>query len=358
MADTGDERRPERELESPYVMSVDRLQTGKLPPELLQKMLAKAPIDDPDVVVGPGVGLDCAVVDAGPKLLVYKSDPITFTAENIGWYCVQINANDIVTTGADPRWFLLTYLLPENQTTAELVEEISDQVHDACRQMGVSVIGGHTEITVGLERPVLVGTMIGEVDRDDLITPRGARAGDRVLLTKGVPIEATAILSRDFESRLTDVLTSDELKKAQNYIYDPGISVFDDARVAVRMGKVTAMHDPTEGGLAAALWELAQASEHTFVIETSNVAVPSLANKVCETFRVNPLGAIASGALLITISSETADAVIEALNNEDIDCTDIGWIEEGPAQVWQTSATGREQLPYPDRDEIVKVYDE
>lgn len=339
-------------------MSDDRLQTGKLPPGSLRTMLAKAPVDDPDVVVGPGVGLDCAVVDAGPKLLVYKSDPITFTAENIGWYCVQINANDIVTTGADPRWFLLTYLLPEKQTTPELVEEISDQIYAACREMGVSVIGGHTEITVGLDRPILVGTMIGEVDHEDLITPRGARPGDRILLTKGVPIEATAILSRDFESRLTDVLTSVELEKAQNYIYDPGISVLDDARTAVRAGKISAMHDPTEGGLAAALWELAQASEHTLVIETSKVAIPSLAHKVCEVFQVNPLEAIASGSLLITTSSETADAVIGALNNEEIDCTDIGWIEEGPAQVWQTSVTGRELLPYPDRDEIVKIYEE
>src|SRR3954447_9869747 len=123
------------------------LPVGKLPPELLKQLLAKMPTADPRVIVRPGIGLDCAVVEAGPALLVFKTDPITFASSEIGWYAVQIAANDIATAGASPRWFLLTMLLPEAQTTPGLVEHIGAQVADACRAIDVVLIGGHTEIT-------------------------------------------------------------------------------------------------------------------------------------------------------------------------------------------------------------------
>ena len=160
-------------------------------------MLNKAPIFDNRVLFGPGIGRDCAVVDAGKNLLVFKSDPITFTADQIGWYAVQVGANDIATMGALPRWYLATLLLPEGKTDSSLVENITEQIFAACREMEISLIGGHTEITYGIDRPILVGTMIGEVARHELVTPQGIHAGDHILLTKGVPIEGTAILARE-----------------------------------------------------------------------------------------------------------------------------------------------------------------
>ncbi len=236
------------------------LPLGKLPPELLARLLAKAPIQDPRVLYGPGIGMDCAVIDLGQHVLVFKSDPITFATDDIGWYAVQVNANDIATTGATPRWMLATLLLPENLTDPEMVEHIFEQLAQAARQLGISVVGGHTEITYDLHRAILIGTLIGEVEREQLVMPGGARPGDRLLLTKGVPIEATALLAREFPDRLRPALTETEIEAARQYLYQPGISVVRDARIAIQTGHVTAMHDPTEGGLASALWELSEAS--------------------------------------------------------------------------------------------------
>jgi hydrogenase expression/formation protein HypE len=236
------------------------LPLGKLPPELLARLLAKAPVNDPRVLLGPGIGLDCAVIDLGTQVLVFKSDPITFATDDIGWYAVQINANDVATTGADPRWMLATLLLPEKQTTPALAEKIFDQLVRAANDLQISVVGGHTEVTYGLNRPILVGTLIGEVQRENLVTPAAVQPGDRLLLTKGVPIEGTALLAREFPGRLRPALSEAEIETAAAYLYQPGISVVRDARIATRAGRVTAMHDPTEGGLASALWELAEAS--------------------------------------------------------------------------------------------------
>lgn len=333
------------------------LPVGKLPADLLARLLEQTTIQDPRVLLGPGIGLDCAVVEVGSTLLVLKSDPITFATAEIGWYAVQINANDIATTGAVPRWLMVTLLLPEEQTTAELVEQISRQIHSACQEMGVTVIGGHTEITYGLERPIVMGTMIGEVDRPHLVTPRGANPDDRILLTKGVPIEATAILAREFPARLSHVLTKAELKQASAFLYHPGVSVLRDAQIAMQAGKVTAMHDPTEGGLAAALWELAEASGRSLLIEPTAVPIPQLSARICHAFGLNPLATIASGALLLTTPASDAPGIQHALTKNGIICVEIGSVKAGPVVVWYDNESGREQLPRPGRDEIVRVYE-
>lgn len=335
----------------------DKIPVGKLPPEMLARMLGSAPILDDRILVGPGVGLDCAVVDFGSRLLVFKSDPITFAVDEIGWYAVQVNANDIATTGATPIWFLMTLLLPGESTTVETVDQISQQVYEACQSIGVSVIGGHTEITSGLERPIVVGTMIGEIAREDLITPHGARPGDRLLITKGIPVEATSILAREFPHKLQGLLSAVEISQASDYLYDPGISVLKDAFLAIRTGKVTAMHDPTEGGLASALWELAEACGHAIVFDPGAVPIPPLSQRICQAFEIDPLGAIASGALLLSTTPDDAAKISQALKMEGINCAEIGSVENGSAQVWRITADGRELLPRPERDEITRVFE-
>jgi len=330
---------------------------GKLPAELLQRILAQAPVSDRRVLLGPGIGLDCAVLDLGETLLVLKSDPITFASDSIGWYAVQVNANDIATSGATPRWLLLTTLLPEGRTNEELVEKISQQVFNACRSLEISVIGGHTEITHGLDRPILAGTLIGEVAHSALVTPRGATPGDYILLTKGVPIEATAILAREFPERLRPEMDEVEIQAAAAFLTDPGISVVREARTACRAGRVTAMHDPTEGGLAGALWELAEACGHSLVFYPKAVQVPPLAGRVCRIFGLDPLATIASGALLLTCRAEDGAAIRQAVEAEGIACAEIGQVEDGPPAVWQASQAGRELLMRPLRDEIGKVYE-
>ena len=333
------------------------LPIGKLPIDLLTRLLARAPVQDPRVLLGPGVGMDCAVIALDDRCLVIKSDPITFATDEIGWYLVQVNANDIATTGALPRWLMLTMLLPEQQATEKMVDEISEQVYRACKEFGISVIGGHTEITHGLSRPILLGTMIAEIEQEKLVTPQGAAPGDRILLTKGVPIEATALVAREFGSLLQNVLSAEQLAQARDYLHKPGISVLQDAQVAIKAGKVTAMHDPTEGGLSAALWELAEASGRSLFIDVEAVPVPEIAASVCQALDLNPLESIASGALILTAPADGAEKIRRALAAEGIDCAEIGEVRAGPAQVWQRSASGETRLPRPERDAITRLYE-
>jgi hydrogenase expression/formation protein HypE len=335
-------------------MTESMLPLGKLPPDVLARMLARAPLTDERVLLGPGVGLDCAVVEMGDRMLVFKSDPITFASDKIGWYAVQVCANDIATTGAKPRWFMPTVLFPEKGTDVGLVDNISNQVFDACRELDISVIGGHTEITHGLDRPIIMGTLIGEVAKDKLITPRGAQPGDRLLLTKGVPIEATAILAREFPDRLLGELTPSEIDRAAGFLFDPGISVVRDAQIAVAAGRVTGMHDPTEGGLAGALWEMSEACNYALTVDLSAINIPELAGRVCHIFGLDPLATIASGALLLTVNSQDGFFIQRALKREGIDCVDIGSVEKGVASV---RCLDGEIVPRPARDEIARVYE-
>ena len=171
----------------------DLLPAGKLPLPLLERLLARFAPDDPRIIVGPRAGEDAAVFDLGDRYLVAKTDPITFATSEIGWYAVNINANDVAVMGAQPRWFLATVLLPAGQATAEMAEAIFAQIYNACAALGVSLAGGHTEITVNLDRPIVSGTMLGEVEHDRLIKTAGARVGDTVLQVKPAPIEGTAL---------------------------------------------------------------------------------------------------------------------------------------------------------------------
>jgi hydrogenase maturation factor len=310
--------------------------------------------------------LDCAILQPSSALVVLKTDPITFATNEIGWYAVQVNANDIATTGATPRWMLATALLPEGKTTAETATAIYEQLLQACQAIQVSLIGGHTEITSGLDRPILIGMMIGEVKRKKLITPRGAQVGDRILLTKGVPIEATAIIARELlpltlttnlpQTQIAE-LTEEEIKEAQNFLYRPGISVLKDAQLAIQAGTVHAMHDVTEGGLATALWELSQACGHAVHFSPQAVYIPPLAEKCCTRFGIDPFAAISSGALLIAAPPSSAPKIIKALENEGIRCMDIGQFTSGEPAVWLDHTSTPQLLPLPDRDEIARIFE-
>lgn len=330
---------------------------GKLPPAILNDILAKAPRFDDRVVLGPGIGLDCAVVDGGDRYWVFKAEPITFATDQIGWYAVQIAGNDIATTGATPRFILLTLLLPENRTDEEMVRAISGQIYTACAQQKITVLGGHTEITHGIDRPLLITTLIGEVSKDRLVTPRGALAGDALLLTKGIPIEATALLAREFPARLRPHLTEEEISTAAGFLHHPGISVMQDAQIALQAGRVNAMHDPTEGGLSAALWEMAQAAGLDIHFDPAAVHIPQLSRRICQAFSLDPYATIASGALLLAVNSADAAEILAALRNYGIAASRIGEFFPGNGKVFAVSGSKPVEWPYPQRDEIGKVYE-
>jgi hydrogenase maturation factor len=330
---------------------------GKLPHDLLSRVLARlgAGPADPRVIVGPRVGEDAAVIDYGDRLLVAKTDPITFASDLIGWYAVHVNANDIATMGAAPRWFLACLLLPHGAEES-MAQGICDQTAEACRSLGVTVVGGHTEITIGLDRPILVGCMLGEVARDQLVTSAGAQPGDALLLSGGIAIEGTALLARE----APDVLTARGMDRtvveaARDLLYSPGISVVKAAQTAISAGGVAALHDPTEGGLATGLRELALASGVGMEIWAARIPVLPLTRQVCRALGLAPLGLIASGSLLIAARPERAGNLAAALRTAGIEAAIIGRALGAPDGLWLTDEEGRRSpLPSFDRDELAR----
>jgi hydrogenase maturation factor len=335
------------------------LPVGKLRAEVLQALFEKyAPADD-RVVIGPKIGEDAAVLDMGDRYLVATTDPITFATDEIGWYALQVNANDVAVRGARPRWFLATLLLPEGATTDLSVEQIFSQVGRACEELEVSLIGGHTEVTHGLGRPVVVGTMLGEVAKDRLVTSAGARAGDMVLLTKGIPLEGAAIIAREKQRELlARGVPSALVERAKNFLHRPGLSVVPEALLASELGPVHAMHDPTEGGLATALWELAEASGVGLRIDRDRIPVLPEGERLCREFGLDPLGTIASGSLLLALAPADAALVLHACAREGIDCAFIGRVV--PRDEGLTLIEGGRSRPLPTfpQDEIAKLLGE
>lgn len=337
-------------------MDSETLGVGKLPLEFLQQVLSRFGGRDARVVVGPQIGEDAAVLDMGARYLVAKSDPITFATDEIGRYVVHVNANDLATMGAIPRWFLLTLLLPEGTTTCSLVEAIMAQVAAACSELGITLCGGHTEITYGLDRPIAVGLLLGEVEKDALVRTSGACVGDEVILTKGIAIEGTAVLARELGDRLAAQVGEGTLARARHLLDEPGISVVRDAQIVQQAGRPHAMHDPTEGGLATGLWEMALASEKRIVIDLAQVPLLPETQALCGALGLDALGLIASGALLVAATPEESRKMLDRLQEAGIGAAAIGRIVEGPPGVHVTTESGLAPLRTFDRDELARVF--
>jgi hydrogenase expression/formation protein HypE len=335
------------------------LPVGKLPPQLLGRLLGAHAPADPRVIVGPRLGEDAAVLDMGDRYLVATADPITFTTDEAGWYALHVNANDLAVRGARPLWFLATVLLPEGGATEAAVERLFADIGEACAELDVSLIGGHTEVTAGLPRPIVSGCMLGEVAKDRLVTTGGARPGDTLLLSKGVPLEGTAIIAREraAEAERRGV-AADVVKRARDLLRRPGISVVPEARAACAAARVHAMHDPTEGGVATACWELAQAADVGVRVDRERIPVLREGRALCGAFGLDPLGTIASGSLLLAVAASDAERVAEACRGVGVDCTAIGRVTEASQGVSLTSGGHARPMPTFPQDEITRLFAE
>ena len=334
------------------------MEIGKFPPHLLQTLLSKEGIHAPSVVVGPKMGEDASVVQLGDRLLVAKTDPITFATDDIGWYSVQVNANDVACTGGVPRWFLATLLVPATFTEAE-AEAVYDQVLGACTSLDIALVGGHSEVTYGLDRPIVMGTMLGEVTRDQLITTGGAQEGDSIVITRGIAIEGASILARDQGEQLAAAgVSPGAIEVARQYLYQPGISVVDAARIACSIADIHSLHDPTEGGLFTGLREVAYASGMGIAVEQSSIPVLSECEEICRALGIDPMGLLASGCLLITLPAAQAPALLRALDESEIFSCEVGQVispEEGLVMV---GYEGEVPLPEFSRDELARYISE
>lgn len=337
-------------------MSQKPLQIGKVPPDLLRRCLASNPIADPRVVVGPRVGEDAAVIDFGETYLVAKTDPITFATDRIGWYSIHINANDIASMGARPRWFLGTVLFPEGRTDEALVERVFGEIRASCRELGIELVGGHMEITYAMPRTIVVGQMLGEVRKEKLVRNENARPGDDVILTKGIAVEATSIIAREKADALRGEQDEAFLARCRDFLTAPGISVVTEALAANDAARVHAMHDPTEGGLASGLRELAEAAGCGIRVCEDRIHVFEECRALCARFGLDPLGVIASGALLIATAPADTGTVLQALASRGITASVIGRLTEASAGCTMESGGKVREIPVFPADEIAKLF--
>jgi len=308
------------------------------------------------VVLGPRVGEDAAVLDMGERLLVATSDPVTFATDLIGWYAVQVNANDVACTGASPRWFLATLLVPERFSEGD-AEAVFDQILEACRSVGATLIGGHSEVTFGIDRPIIMGTMMGEVERGKQISTGGAKEGDSIVLTKGIAVEGTALLARERGRALLDAgVLAESIEKARGWLSHPSISVVNEARIARAVAQVHSMHDVTEGGLATGLREVAEASGLGLAVEEGSIPVFPECREVCQALGLNPFGLLASGALLVTLPAGDVPALLSALERENIDGWEIGQMLAPEEGLLLIGTDGESALPQFSRDELARYF--
>ena len=299
---------------------------GKLPPEDLKRFLSQIYAPKPGILVGPEVGEDYAAFEVDGQAVVVHSDPITGAGENAGWLSVHVACNDVATSGAEPRWLIVT-LLARAGTSIERLSELANQIRSAADEVGASVIGGHTEITPWLDRDIIVTTAMGVVRADKLIRSSGAKPGDLAVMTKTAAIEGTAVLAADLYDKLSMKLPRTLLERAKGLIRR--ISVVPEAKISAEHG-VHAMHDPTEGGIAAGLQEVAMASGVGVVAREEDIPLLEETKEICKALGVDPLKLISSGTLLIACPPESVDGLLGALREAGIGASVIGEFTEDP----------------------------
>jgi len=334
------------------------LPVGKLPLEHLRSLLKRPPKHDPRLLVGPQIGEDAAVIDAGDRYLVVATDPVTFATDQIGRYAVHVNANDVAVMGARPLWCFVVMLLPENRATPEMAETIMADVRAACEELGVALGGGHTEITQGLDRPILVGQMLGEILPSRLVRKTRIAIGDQILLTQGVAIEGTAILARERSAQLQGRVDAELLARAVRFLTEPGISVVSAALAAAKVGDaVRAMHDPTEGGLATGLFELVAPAGLGLRVIREQIPLFPETDMICRALALDPLKLIASGALLIAVAPDGVESVRKAIEAVAVPVVVIGEVRPSSEGITIATNGNVEPLAPAVRDEIARVFE-
>lgn len=325
---------------------------GKLPADQLNRLLRELPPPPPEVRLGPAPGEDACALDVPAGVLVAATDPITLTGKEVGRLAVVVNANDVAVTGARPRWFLATVMLPLG-TTEDTVSELFRTMQTTLAEIGATLVGGHTEVTSAVNQPIVVGQMLGLTDWQGYVRTAGAGPGDVLVQVGTAPIEAAAVLGAadaGDNRRLLAALSPETVASAVAAVDDPGVSVVDAALLAANLG-ATSMHDPTEGGLASGLNELADAAGVALRVDGSSVLwfEPGLA--VCQAWGADPWAALASGALLATFDPSDAEEAVRQLASRGLPTAAVGTVEPGSG----VRDLDDQLILLPDRDEVARV---
>jgi hydrogenase maturation factor len=323
---------------------------GKVPPEILEKyVFTHLGKSHPDLILGPAMGQDASLIRMGDKITVAATDPITGSIEDIGWLAVHVNANDVATFGVRPTWFLCSIMLPEG-TEVQDIEKIMKQIDDAAQGLGIGIAGGHTEITAGLDRPIIAGFMMGVTEEGQYVTSSGAQPGDSIIMTKSIGIEGTAILATEGNDLLSKTLPSEVISQGKSLRAQ--ISVVDEGIAAFETGYITAMHDPTEGGLAGGLHEICDASSVGCEIEYQSIPIEDVTKAICEHLEIDPFRLISSGCMLITCKQDHTSTVVEKIENAGVRASVIGKIvSDKDTRVLKTGDIIT-KFEYPETDEL------
>jgi hydrogenase maturation factor len=327
------------------------LQPGKLPPELLRELLALNPGMPEEIRLGPAIGEDACAIDVPQGTLVAAADPITLTGSDVGSHAVVINANDVAVMGVRPRWFLAVVLLPIGTTESD-VRALFASIRSALEDLGATLVGGHTEVTFAVTQPIIVGQMMGFSPEHRILRTGGASPGQVIAQVAPAPIEAAAVLASGSDPRLA-AIDPGTLAAARVAATRPGISVVDAALLATDVG-ATALHDPTEGGLSAGLYELADASGVRIQLDEQSVLWFEPGRAVCRALGADPWGALASGTLLASLPADRAREASERFEDRGIPLRAIGRAVSGSGVVQSDGSP----LPTFARDEIARVLGE
>jgi hydrogenase maturation factor len=324
------------------------LPEGKIDATLLAGLLPGTGGAHPDVLIGAAVGEDAAVVTGAPRL-VMTGDPITLAGDAIGRYAVAVNCNDLVAMGAEPRYLTTTVLLPPGTTRGSL-ERLFAELAAATDAAGVAWVGGHTEVTAAVTRPVVAAAAVGVLAGEPWSSAR-VLPGDAIVLTKWVALEGTTLLARERSD--ASALLGDQHAAAARWLHEPGIGVAAEGHV-LRAFAIHAAHDPTEGGVAQGLHELASGSGVAIEIDAAALPVREATRRLCRALRIDPLGLLASGALLFSAAPEEAALAVQALQEEGIPATVIGSAHGGSGVTLRTDSGSRPLPAYP-QDEITRI---
>ncbi len=297
--------------------SDEALPEGKLPIRVLRKMLTD--LSASSLVVGPSIGVDVGVSRTRGRFIVSSSDPITGTEHRLGWHAVNVSANDVATSGIMPDTINVVAMFPRS-TNASQIKAFMSEINKSAKMLGITVAGGHTEITPGLSKPIAVITAFGSGDR--FVTSACAKANDVILMTKTAGIEGTAILAQ-----LKGVA---RLLQNERKVIDEGVQLLDrmsilkEARTGFATGLVHAMHDVTEGGVLGAVYEMSLASNLGFEVDASKIPLEECTQRICKATQTDPLTLLGSGSLLLSCHKRHAHLVSKAIAESGIRCNEIG----------------------------------
>ncbi|MEI6157169.1 MAG: AIR synthase family protein [Atribacterota bacterium] len=324
-----------------------KMKLGKICPEKLQRLVF--PYQGkvrPEILYNASLGRDCGIADLGGDLLAATCDPITGTSSHLGFFAVNVVANDLICGGAEPVAILVSLILPPD-TPDTHIEEIMKEIDEECQKLQISVLGGHTELSDAVNRTIIHCSGIGRAQKGNLPDVEKVRPGDSIVITKGAGIEGTAILAHSHQESLQKKYGDFFVTRSQDFLRF--LSVVPEGKIALPF-QPHCLHDATEGGLLGALWEVCEGQKLGFEIEESAIFIPPETRELCDFFGMDPLKLISSGTLIIF--TDEPEPVMAHLTQAGIPSFQIGTIAREKDKIIKKPHGTRETITECPQDEL------